>query len=103
MENYNFTRPVQENYNLTKKHLFKKIAGNARYYYELKNDESLDNDLGEIAKLYKNDIPFRIYGMHTNLYITSNGYNGMYIDITPKQSYLRFNEETEEFVCSGNL
>ena len=103
MENYNFKRPVQENYNLTKKHLFKKIAGNARYYYELKNDESLDNDLREIAKLYYNNVPFRIYGMHTNLYITSNGYDGMFFDMGPKNSYIEFNEETEEFICSGNL
>ncbi|MBR2705479.1 MAG: FAD-binding protein [Clostridia bacterium] len=103
MENYNFSRNVQENYNLTKKHLFKKKAGNAKFYYELKNDESLDNDLKEITKLYQNDIPFRIYGMHTNLYITANGYDGWFIDIGPKMSYLRFDEDTEEFICSGNL
>lgn len=103
MENYNFKRPVQENYNLTKKHLFKKIAGNARYYYELRNDKSLDNDLKEIAKLYHNNISFRIYGMHTNLYITCNGYDGMFIDMGPKNSYIRFDKETDEFICSGNL
>ena len=103
MENYNFKRPVQENYNLTKKHLFKKIAGNARYYYELRNDESLDNDLEELSKLYQDDMPFRIYGMHTNLYITSNGYEGMFIDMSPKKSYVKFDEESEEFICSGNL
>ena len=103
MENYNFKRPVQENYNLTKKHLFKKIAGNARYYYELRNDESLDNDLEELSKLYQDDMPFRIYGMHTNLYITSNGYEGMFIDMSPKKSYVKFDEKTEEFICSGNL
>lgn len=103
MDNYNFKRDVYENYNLTKKHLFKKKAGNAKYYYELRNDESLDNDLMEIAKLYRNDIPFRIYGMHTNLYITANGYDGMFIDMGPKDSYIKFNDETNEFICSGNL
>lgn len=103
MKNYSFARPVQENYNLSKKHLFKKIAGNAKYYYELKNDESLDNDLEELSKLYQDDMPFRIYGMHTNLYITSNGYEGMFIDMSPKKSYVKFDEKTEEFICSGNL
>lgn len=103
MKNYNFTRPVLENYNLTKKHLFKKKAGDAKYYYEIKNDKTLDNDLREIAKLYQNNVPYRVYGMHTNLYITSNGYDGMYIDMSPRKSYLKFNEETEEFICSGNL
>ena len=38
---------VIENYNLTPKHLFKKEAGNAKYYYQLQNDETLKkiNDL----------------------------------------------------------
>lgn len=103
MQNYNFKRTVQTDYNLTQKHLFKKKAGNAKYYYQLQNDETLANDLIEISKLYKNNVPFRIYGMHTNLYITGNGYDGMFIDIAPKNSSIRFNKETEEFIVSGNL
>ena len=31
IQNYNFTRPVEQDYNLTKKHLFKKKAGNANF------------------------------------------------------------------------
>lgn len=103
MPTFNFARPVQENYDLTQKHLFKKRAGNAKYYYQLQSDESLKNDLKEISKLYQSNIPFRIYGMHTNLYITKNGYDGWFIDITPKKSTIRFNPKTEEFVVSGNL
>ena len=33
MQTFNFARPVLEDYNLTNKHLFKKQAGNAKYYY----------------------------------------------------------------------
>ena len=102
MQTFNFARPVLEDYNLSNKHLFKKQAGNAKYYYQLQNDASLENDLKEISKLYKNNVPFRIYGMHTNLYITKNGYDGFFIDITPKKSTIKFNAETEEFIVSGN-
>ena len=41
--------------------------------------------------------------MHTNLYITENGYDGMFIDISPQNSNIQFNPETEEFTVSGNL
>ena len=103
MQNFNFQRQINSNYNLTTKHLFKKQAGNAKYYYQLQNDETLKSDLTELSKLYQNNIPFRIYGMHTNLYITQNGYNGLYVDTSPKGSTITFNEQTEEFTVSGNV
>ena len=42
---YNFSRNVILGYNLSNKHPFKKRAGNATGYYELKFDETLENDL----------------------------------------------------------
>lgn len=41
--------------------------------------------------------------MHTNIYITDNGYNGLFIDITPQNSEIKFNKENETFTVSGNL
>lgn len=69
----------------------------------LQFDNTLDNDLREISKLYKNDKKYKIFGMHTNLYITENGYNGFFIDYSPKYSSIQFNKENEEFIVSGNV
>lgn len=38
------SREVLENYNLSCKHLFKKSAGNAKYYYMLQFDSTLNHD-----------------------------------------------------------
>ena len=103
IECINFSRPVLENYDLSNKHLFKKRAGNAKYYYQLQYGESLDNDLKEISKLYNSDILFKILGFHTNTYITENGFNGFFIDISAKNQNIIFDKEKEEFLVSGNI
>ena len=102
MENINLSREIIENYNLSKKHLFKKVAGNAIFYYQLQYDSNLNNDLIEISKLYNTNTSFRIFGFHTNIYITENGYNGLFIDINPQKSKIIFNKEKEEFIVSAN-
>ena len=103
MEEINMSRKVIENYDLSCKHLFKKKAGNAKYYYELKFDNTLDNDLKEISKLYKENKKYKIFGMHTNLYITENGYNGLFIDLNLKGAKIKFDKEKEEFIVTSNL
>ena len=103
MKDICFSRELQENYNLQNKHLFKKKTGNAKWYYQLIFDETLDNDLNELHKLYNQNIPFKIFGMHTNMYITDNGYDGLFVDISPKNSTISFNKETELFTVSSNV
>lgn len=104
IKKYNFSRKITENFSLKSKHLFKKQTGNARYYYQLHFDETLNNDLMQISKFSKEtNIPFKIFGMHTNIYITDNGYNGMFIDMAPQNSKIEFNKEDETFIVSGNL
>lgn len=104
IENYKFSNEIKTDFPLSSKHLFKKKAGNAKYYYQLKFDNNLENDLKEISRFtQENNIPFRIFGMHTNIYITDNGYNGLFIDITPQNSEIKFNKENETFTVSGNL
>ncbi|MBQ9657556.1 MAG: hypothetical protein IJV31_02155 [Clostridia bacterium] len=102
MENINLSREIIKNYNLSKKHLFKKVAGNAKFYYQLQYDNNLNNDLIEISKLYNTNTSFKIFGSHTNIYITENGYNGLFIDINPQKSKIIFNKEKEEFIVSAN-
>ena len=99
----NFSRDVQNSYNLQNKHLYKKKTGNAKGYYQLAFDESLNTDLKVLHGMYKQGLPFRIYGLHTNLYITDNGYNGLFVDIDTKNSNIQFNKETEEFIATANL
>jgi UDP-N-acetylenolpyruvoylglucosamine reductase len=99
----NFSRNVQSNYNLQNKHLFKKKTGNAKGYYQLVFDESLNTDLKALHEMYKQNLPFRIYGLHTNLYLTDNGYNGLFVDVDTKNSNIQFNKETEEFIATANL
>ena len=103
MKEINLSRKVLENYDLSCKHLFKKKAGNAKYYYELQFDNTLDNDLKEISKLYKLGKKYKIFGMHTNLYITEKGYDGLFIDISPKKAKIKFDKEKEEFIVTSNL
>ena len=103
MKKINMSREILRDYNLSCKHLFKKTAGNAKYYYMIQFDKTLDNDLKEISKLYKEDKEYKIFGMHTNLYITENGYNGLFIDISPKEAKIQFDKENEEFIVSSNL
>ena len=103
MREINLSRKILENYDLSSKHLFKKKAGNAKYYYELKFDNTLDNDLKEILKLYKDNKKYKIFGMHTNLYITENGYDGLFIDLSPKGAKIKFDKEKEEFIVTSNL
>lgn len=103
MLNINMSREILEDYDLSMKHLFKKSAGNAKYYYMLQFDKTLDNDLKEISKLYNSNKDFKIFGMHTNLYITENGYNGIFIDYSLKYSRIQFDKEKEEFIVLGNV
>lgn len=102
MENFKFSREIVENFDLTTKHLFKKKAGAAKYYYQLSYDETLENDLEQISKLYNESKPFKIFGMHTNLYITENGFNGLFIDTSSQNSQIVFDKENEEFTVTGN-
>ena len=103
MEDLKLSRNILKDYNLSSKHLFKKYAGNAKYYYQLQYDQSLNNDLIELSKLYNSsNIPFKIFGLHTNIYITENGYNGLFIDIRPQKSKILFNKENDEFIVSAN-
>lgn len=103
MENINFSSEIQNDYNLQNKHLFKKKTGNAKSYYQLIFGENLEEDLKVLQKLYKLDIPFKIFGLHTNLYITENGYNGLFVDISLKNSNIFFDKETETFRVTSNI
>lgn len=98
----NLSKQLHKNYSLQNKHLFKKKAGNARYYYQLCFDNNLESDLKEISNLYNNNIPFKIFGMHTNIYITENGYDGIFIDVNPKNSYIIYDETKKSFRVSSN-
>lgn len=94
---------VEYNYNLSKKHNFFKSAGTAKAYYELDiNTEYMKNDLEVISNLYNNYIPFKIFGKNTNLYITKKGYNGLFVQLTTKNKYIEFNEDTKTFKVSSN-
>jgi len=97
-----FSRKVKYNYNLQNKHLYKKKTGNAKQYYQLVFDDTLEKDLFILSEMYKKNLPFRIYGLHTNLYITDNGYDGLFVDVDIKKSNIRFNKETEEFIVTAN-
>lgn len=98
-----FSRKVDKNYNLSNKHLFKKKTGNAKEYYQLIFDETLDNDLNVLHELYINDVPFKIFGLHTNVYITDNGYDGLFVDISPEKDNIEFDDTTKTFKVTGNV
>lgn len=98
----NFSHKVEYNYSLQNKHLFKKKAGNAKQYYQLNFDNTLEKDLKVLSRLYKLDIPFKIFGAHSNLYITANGYDGLFIDISSKNAKIIFNEEEKSFLVTSN-
>lgn len=98
-----FSRDVEYHYNLQNKHLYKKKTGNAKAYYRLSFDETLEKDLKVLHEMYKQNLPFRIYGLHTNLYITDNGYDGLFVDSSIKNSQIMFHKEKEEFVVTANL
>ena len=52
-----FSRELHTDYALSNKHLFKKSAGKAKYYYALSFDDTLDNDLrGITVKRYGDHI-----------------------------------------------
>lgn len=101
--NYGFTREVITNYDLSNKHPFKKKAGKASGYYQLIFDNSLENDLRALHELYKDNVPFKIFGSKTNLYITDNGYDGLFIDMRPYNGKIVFNENTKSFTVTGNV
>lgn len=101
--NIYFSREIQKDYNLQDKHLFKKKTGNSKWYYQLIFDETLDNDLNELHKLYKQNIPFKIFGSHTNLYITDNGYDGLFVDINSKESSIKYYKELKKFKVTSNV
>ena len=98
-----FSRNIEYNYNLQNKHLFKKQTGNAKQYYQLVFDETLEKDLKVLSKLYKENIPFKIFGSHTNLYISDNGYDGLFIDISGKNNKIVFNEEEKSYNVTSNV
>lgn len=98
-----FSRELHTNYSLSGKHLFKKSTGNAAYYYQLRFDDTLDNDLRALSRFSKeNGIPFRVFGMHTNIYITDRGYDGIFVDMMPNPCSIVFDAATETFTVSGN-
>ena len=99
MEFYN---KKYNDYNLQNKHLFKKKTGNAKQYYQLVFDDTLENDLKVLSKLYKSDMLFKIFGLHTNLYITENGYDGLFVDISNKNSNIHFDEKEKTFTVTSN-
>ena len=95
-------RAIQDNFDLTPKHNFKKRAGCAKGYYQLRFDNTLDNDLQALHAMYKKDLPFKILGMHTNIFITERGYNGLFVDIDPKNAMIEFDKAAESFMVSAN-
>lgn len=98
-----FSRDVDYNYSLQNKCLFKKKAGNAKGYYQLVFDKSLEKDLNVLSRLYKLNIPFKIFGSHSNLYITENGYNGLFIDLGHKNADIVFDEIKKTFTLTSNV
>lgn len=98
-----FSHDVEYDYNLQNKHLFKKKTGNAKQYYQLIFDDTLENDLKVLSKLYKENIPFKIFGAHTNLYITDNGYDGLFVDMSSKNSEIVFDEKEKTFHVTSNV
>lgn len=97
-----FSRNILENYNLQNKHLFKKKTGNAKAYYQLVFDETLDKDLKALHELYIQNTPFKIFGAHTNLYITENGYDGLFVDISTENDRIVFDEKQSAFNVTSN-
>ena len=98
-----FSKELHTDYYLSNKHLFKKSAGKAKYYYSLSFDDSLDGDLHALSRFSKdNGVPLRVFGMHTNIYITDRGYNGIFVDMSPANSHISFDPVTETFTVSGN-
>ena len=97
-----FAREIQDNFDLTVKHNFKKHAGRANGYYRLRFDNTLDNDLRALHAMYKSDSPFKILGIHTNILITERGYNGLFVDIDPKNAMIEFDKAAESFMVSAN-
>ena len=98
----NFSGTVQSNFDLQTKHNFKKKTGAAKWYYQLAFGENLLKDLSLLSEIYAQDIPFKIFGLHTNLYITDNGYDGLFVDISPKNSNIIFDDNTKIFKVTAN-
>jgi UDP-N-acetylenolpyruvoylglucosamine reductase len=94
---------VINDYSLQGKHLFKKKAGNAKHYFQLWFNSDLENDLYVLHQLYKANIPFRIYGAHTNLYITENGYDGLFVDVSTREGNILFCDNEKKFTVSSNV
>ena len=103
IKNVNFNNKIYSDYDLQNKHLFKKKAGKAKWYYQLVFKENLDKDLKALHEIYKLGIPFKILGLHTNLYITDNGYNGIFVDISHKNAKIIFDEENKTFTVTSNV
>lgn len=99
---YNFSRNIILDYNLSNKHPFKKKAGKAAGYYELKFDETLEDDLKVLSEFYRDNVPFKIFGSKTNLYITDNGYDGLFVDMRPQNGKIIFDDKNETFITTGN-
>lgn len=98
-----FSKELHTDYALSNKHLFKKSAGKAKYYYALSFDDTLDNDLRALSRFSKeNGLLFRVFGMHTNIYITDRGYHGIFVDMAPNPSTIVFDPTTATFTVSGN-
>lgn len=68
----------------------------------MKFDETLENDLKVLCDFYINDVSFKIFGSKTNLYITDNGYDGLFVDMRPQNSKITFDDNTQTFTVSAN-
>lgn len=103
MNKYNLlSGEILYEYNLINKHNYKKRAGTATAYYQLDlQSADLHSNLMRLSTLYNEGAPFVIFGDHTNLYITENGYNGLFIDIKAyKNESITYNESSHTF-CVG--
>lgn len=89
---------VEYNFNLKNKLRFKKKVGNVSQYYPLDlRSTYIKNDLNVIANLYSINHPFVIFGECTNLYVTENGYNGLFIDIDHHFNGIEYIDKTKSF------
>ncbi|MCL2228383.1 MAG: FAD-binding protein [Firmicutes bacterium] len=96
------SREVSVNYPLAKRHLFKKKTGNAKFFYELCFDETMENDLKVFGELYKENLPFVLFSQGTNLLISERGYDGLFVAVGTKGAGIKFDEKTSEFHVSAN-
>jgi len=101
--NSSITSEAINNFNLSGQHKFFKRAGNANSFYELNiNDLAEERTLRTLSSMYKNDVPFIVFGKTTNLFITEQGYNGFFVKLNSKNKYMNYNEKSKEFIVSAS-